>query len=62
MNCLPENGRYALLFHINSKPFRHVDVEQVYGDTLNPTLLEKAFSGADVVFNLAGKVSVVSWK
>jgi dihydroflavonol-4-reductase len=58
---LARKWQVRVVVHINSKPFRDIDVEQVFGDTLNPMLLEKAFNGADVVFNLAAKVSVVGW-
>jgi dihydroflavonol-4-reductase len=58
---LARNWQVRTVVHINSKPLRNLDVEKVYGDTLNPVLLEKAFQGADVVFNLAAKVSVVGW-
>jgi dihydroflavonol-4-reductase len=58
---LARNWQVRTVVHINSKPLRNLNVEKVYGDTLNQMLLEKAFTGADVVFNLAAKVSVVGW-
>jgi dihydroflavonol-4-reductase len=58
---LARKWQVRVVVHVNSKPFRDVDVERVSGDVLNPLLLEKAFKGADVVFNLAAKVSVVGW-
>jgi dihydroflavonol-4-reductase len=58
---LAGNWQVRSVVHINSKHLKNLDVEIVHGDTLNPLLLEKAFRGADVVFNLAAKVSVVGW-
>ena len=58
---LAKNWQVRSVIHINSKHLKNLDVEMVHGDTLNPLLLEKAFRDADVVFNLAGKVSVVGW-
>ena len=58
---LARNWQVCSVVHINSEHLKKLDVEMVHGDTLNPLLLEKAFRGADVVFNLAGKVSVVGW-
>ena len=58
---LAGNWQVRTVIHVNSKHLKNLDVEMVHGDTLNPMLLEKAFKGADVVFNLAAKVSVVGW-
>ncbi len=58
---LAKKWQVRSVIHINSKHLKNLDVEMVHGDTLNPLLLEKAFCGADVVFNLAAKVSVVNW-
>jgi dihydroflavonol-4-reductase len=58
---LARNWQVRTVIHINCKHLKNLDVEMIHGDTLNPILLEKAFSGADVVFNLAAKVSVVGW-
>jgi len=58
---LAKKWQVRTVIHVNCKHLKRLDVEMVHGDTLNPLLLEKAFKGADVVFNLAAKVSVVSW-
>lgn len=58
---LAGNWQVRTVVHVNCKHLKNLGVEMVHGDTLNPILLEKAFKGADVVFNLAAKVSVVGW-
>jgi dihydroflavonol-4-reductase len=60
-SLLASRWRVRALVHCNSLPLQGLDIEQVCGNTLNEGSLEKAFDGADVVFNLAAKVSVVGW-
>lgn len=38
-----------------------LDIEFVTGDVLDGESLRQAFTGADVVFHLAGRISIVSW-
>jgi dihydroflavonol-4-reductase len=38
-----------------------LEIECVSGDVLDEESLRQAFSGADVVFHLAGRISVVNW-
>jgi dihydroflavonol-4-reductase len=38
-----------------------LDIELVSGDVLDEKSLRDAFLGADVVFHLAGRISIVSW-
>jgi len=40
-------------------PIAQLDVEKVQGDITDPVSLEYAFSGADIVFHLAGIVSIM---
>ncbi len=49
------------LVHQNTHGLEDPAIERVYGDVLDVQSLERAFTGADVVFHLAGRVSVVSW-
>jgi len=38
-----------------------LDIELATGDVLDEESLRRAFTGSDVVFHLAGKISIVSW-
>lgn len=43
----------------NLRPIAGLDIEITYGDVTNLTSLESAFEGADVVFHLAGIVTIM---
>jgi len=48
------------IVHCNTRALEGLDVEQVTGDVLDQGSLKKAFSGADVVFHLAARISIVN--
>jgi dihydroflavonol-4-reductase len=50
----------ALIYH-DKRALDGLDIECVPGDVLNEESLKQAFTGADVVFHLAGRISVVTW-
>lgn len=49
------------LVHHDSRALEGLDAERVYGDVLDIASLKQAFHGADVVFHLAGRISIVTW-
>lgn len=49
------------LIRNDTRALEELDIEFVYGDVLNKESLRTAFAGADVVFHLAGRISIVSW-
>ena len=49
------------LIRNDTRALEELDIEFVYGDVLNKESLRTAFTGADVVFHLAGRISIVSW-
>lgn len=46
---------------IDKRALEGLDIECVHGDVLERESLTRAFTGADIVFHLAGKISIVSW-
>jgi len=50
----------ALVYH-DTRALEGLDIDRAPGDILYEDSLKKIFSGADVVFHLAGRISVVSW-
>jgi dihydroflavonol-4-reductase len=55
---IEEGHRVRILLHETSGSLRGVDVETVSGDVLDPASLQKALSGAEVVYHLAARISV----
>jgi len=51
--------RALVLPNDNLRPLAGLDVEIVYGDIIDITSLESAFAGVDVVFHLAGIVTIM---
>lgn len=49
------------LVHCNTRALEGLDIERVTGDILDPDSLKQAFTGTDVVFHLAARISIVSW-
>lgn len=46
------------LIHQDQKGIQGLDIEKVDGDVLNKQTLEECFQGVDVVFHLAGRISI----
>ena len=59
-SLLEEGRQVRVLVHHNTSPFDHLDVEKVPGDVSDIDSLEKAFTGAEVVYHLAASVSIES--
>lgn len=57
---LSENHSCRALIHKNSKALEGLDVERCSADIMNPESLVKAFQDADVVYHLAGIISLAS--
>ena len=49
------------LIRNDKRALEGLDIECVYGDVLDEESLIQAFTGADTVFHLAGRISIVSW-
>ena len=49
------------LVHYDIRALEGLDIERVSGDVLDEESLRQAFAGADVVFHLAGRISIVNW-
>jgi dihydroflavonol-4-reductase len=50
--------RVRALVHENQEPLAGLEVEQVRGDVRDPQSLGRAFAGTDVVYHLAGVISI----
>jgi dihydroflavonol-4-reductase len=49
------------IVHHDMKALEGLDIECVSGDVLKEETLKRAFDGVDVVFHLAGRISIVGW-
>jgi dihydroflavonol-4-reductase len=49
------------LVHNDTRALDGLDIEFVSGDVIDEKSLREAITGADVVFHLAGRISIVSW-
>jgi dihydroflavonol-4-reductase len=49
------------LVHHDRLALEGLDIEIVSGDVLDQESLNRAFSGADIVFHLAGRISIIGW-
>ena len=47
------------LVHHNMRPIEGLPVERVSGDVMDPVSLERAFQGAEVVYHLAARISLI---
>ncbi|MFA5316855.1 MAG: NAD-dependent epimerase/dehydratase family protein [Dehalococcoidales bacterium] len=45
----------------DTRALEGLDIEFASGDVLDEKSLREAFTGADVVFHLAGRISIVNW-
>jgi dihydroflavonol-4-reductase len=50
------------LIHRETQSLEGLDIERVPGDVLDEESLRQAFAGADTVFHLAGRISIVGWE
>ena len=55
---LAQRRPVRLLVHSATAAVDGLDVERVAGDVLNPSSLDRAFDGAEVVYHVAGRISV----
>jgi dihydroflavonol-4-reductase len=58
---LDKKWRVKALIHQDTRALNGLGIELISGDVLNEESLKLAFTGADIVFHLAGRISVVSW-
>ncbi|HEY32792.1 MAG TPA: SDR family oxidoreductase [Dehalococcoidia bacterium] len=56
-----KDWRVRAVVHHDTKALEGLNVERVSGDVLEEESLKSAFDGVDVVFHLAGRISIVSW-
>jgi len=56
---LERGDRVRVLVHRNARAFEGLDAEVAHGDLLNPDSLGDAFAGMEVVYHLAGVVSIL---
>ncbi len=45
----------------DTRALEGLDIESFYGDVLDEKSLREAFTGTEVVFHLAGRISIVNW-
>jgi len=55
-----EKQAVRAVVHVNHKPLQEVGIEIVHADVCDVDSLVKAFQGADIVFHLAGMISIVN--
>ena len=60
-SLIDKKWKVRALVHHDKRALEGLDVEYVPGDVLDKESLTKAFTGADVVFHLAGRISVVTF-
>jgi dihydroflavonol-4-reductase len=59
IRALCAQGRHVrALVHADRRAFEGIDIEIIPADVLDPDSLNKAFSGAEVVFHLAATISL----
>lgn len=58
---LERKWQVRALVHRDTRAIEGLDIERVPGDVLDQESLKSAFAGADVVFHLAGRISIVNW-
>ncbi len=55
---MAEGRKVSVLLHLNGQAFEGLDVDIVKGNTCDLDSLLKAFKGVDVVYHLAGYISL----
>lgn len=60
-SLLDKKWKIKALVRHDKRALEGLDIEYVEGDVLDKASLTKAFTGADVVFHLAGRISVVTY-
>jgi len=60
-SLIDREWKVSALVHCDTRALEGLDIERISGDVLNEESLRQAFTGADVVFHLAGRISVVTW-
>jgi len=60
-SLLAKKWRVSALIHHDKRALEGLDIEYVQGDVLDKESLIKVFTGADIVFHLAGRISVVTY-
>jgi len=58
---IDKEWRIKALIHQDTRALDDLGIELVSGNILNEESLKLAFTGVDIVFHLAGRISVVSW-
>ncbi len=58
LKLLAEGESVRILIRRGEKRFDHLGCEKVFGDVTDTATLEKAFSGADTVYHLAGIIDI----
>ena len=60
-SLIDRKWKVRALVHYDTRALEGLSLERASGDVLIEESLRQAFTGADVVFHLAGRISVVSW-
>ena len=60
-SLIEKKWKVRALVHNDTRALDGLDIESVRGDILDVESLKHAFNGADVVFHLAGYISIVDW-
>ncbi|MFC1871720.1 NAD-dependent epimerase/dehydratase family protein [Chloroflexota bacterium] len=58
---LSRGWKVRTLVHCNTRALEGLPIERVTGDVLDEESLKQTFTGVDVVFHLAARISVVRW-
>ena len=58
---LDKNWKVRAVVRHDIRALEGLDIERVPGDVLDEESLKQAFTGVDVVFHLAGRISIVGW-
>ena len=58
-SLIGKNWQVRALVHRDTRALEDLDIERVPGDVLDEDTLRKAFTGADIVFHLAGRISIL---
>jgi dihydroflavonol-4-reductase len=58
---ISRDWKVRALVHRDTRALEGIHIDQVPGDILEEESLKRAFSGVDIVFHLAARISVVNW-
>lgn len=58
---LERKWRVRALIHHDTRAIEGLEIDRVPGDILDEESLNNTFTGADIVFHLAGRISIVKW-